>query len=148
MSGLFRSGRAAGVWPGGGKTNWYDNKDGMFVSSAAPCLPFLGQLFFSLTSANTTTMAAILPTAYPDARQQAQNGAAVDNIDHSLDGESRFGEIVAILIVGSVLSSVAVGLRAFTRLCMLRTFGMDDMVMIAAQVGRSFSMSTCTGRRS
>ncbi|KAF5521068.1 Satratoxin biosynthesis SC1 cluster protein 4 [Colletotrichum aenigma] len=78
-------------------------------------------------------MAAILPTAYPDARQQAQNGAAVENIDHSLDGESRFGEIVAILIVGSVLSSVAVGLRAFTRLCMLRTFGMDDMVMIAAQ---------------
>ncbi|KAJ0382942.1 hypothetical protein COL922a_011499 [Colletotrichum nupharicola] len=78
-------------------------------------------------------MAAILPTAYPDARQQAQNGAAVDNIDHSLDGESRFGEIVAILIVGSVLSSVAVGLRAFTRLCILRTFGMDDMVMIAAQ---------------
>ncbi|KAF9871050.1 integral membrane protein [Colletotrichum karsti] len=73
-------------------------------------------------------MAATMPT------HDAQKAAAMDNIDHSLDGESRQGEIIAILVVGSVLSSVAVGLRAFTRLKMLRTFGVDDATMLLAQM--------------
>ncbi|KAF6823623.1 integral membrane protein [Colletotrichum musicola] len=60
--------------------------------------------------------------------------AAIDSAKHSLDDESRFVEIVAILVVGSVLSTAAVGLRAFTRLKMLHTFGADDTVMLVAQM--------------
>ncbi|KAK1579258.1 uncharacterized protein LY79DRAFT_348289 [Colletotrichum navitas] len=55
-------------------------------------------------------------------------------IDHSRDGESRFAEILAILIIGAVLSTLAVALRAFTRIKMLHTFGLDDVLMVGAQI--------------
>ncbi|KAK4142422.1 uncharacterized protein C8A04DRAFT_13223 [Dichotomopilus funicola] len=51
-----------------------------------------------------------------------------------LDGESRVGAIVAILVVGSVLSTSAVVLRCYSRAVMLRCFGLDDAVMIPAQI--------------
>ncbi|OHF04163.1 hypothetical protein CORC01_00502 [Colletotrichum orchidophilum] len=69
-----------------------------------------------------------------DSIQDIQQQASVTNVDHSLDGQSRFGEIVAILAVGSTLSTAAVGLRVYTRAKMLRTFGMDDSVMVVAQM--------------
>ncbi len=56
------------------------------------------------------------------------------NVDHSLDGQSRYTEIVAILVVGSVLSTLAVVARAFTRLFILHTFGLDDALMVITQV--------------
>ena len=58
-------------------------------------------------------------------------------VDHSLDGQSRYTEIVAILIAGSVLSTAAVAARAFTRLFLLHTFGVDDAIMVVAQVRRN-----------
>ncbi|KAJ0137717.1 hypothetical protein CTA2_2010 [Colletotrichum tanaceti] len=64
-----------------------------------------------------------------------QHRAVAGHVDHSRDGESRFAEILAVLVVGTVLSTAAVALRAFTRLRMLRTFGLDDAVMVVAQVG-------------
>lgn len=70
-----------------------------------------------------------------DPIQGVQHLAAAGDVDHSRDGESRFAEILAMLIVGSVLSTAAVALRAFTRMRMLRTFGLDDTVMVVAQVG-------------
>ncbi|KAL2756426.1 hypothetical protein ACRALDRAFT_2075680, partial [Sodiomyces alcalophilus JCM 7366] len=54
--------------------------------------------------------------------------------DHSLDHESRFPEICAILVVGAFLSTLTVSLRTFTRLVLLRTFGLDDAIMLVAQV--------------
>lgn len=54
--------------------------------------------------------------------------------DDPRNGESRLAEIYAILTVGCVLSTIAVSLRSYTRLAILRTFGPDDGVMVAAQV--------------
>lgn len=54
--------------------------------------------------------------------------------NHDLDNESRFGEILGILTVGCLLSTVVVVARVFTRLKILRTFGSDDAVMAVAQV--------------
>lgn len=54
--------------------------------------------------------------------------------DHSLDSQSRFGEIVTVLAVFSVLSTAAVALRVFARWRLLHTFGLDDAVMMLAQV--------------
>lgn len=56
------------------------------------------------------------------------------NRDPTLDGESRFGEIVAILSVATILSTAAVVMRCYARLFILRCFGRDDGVMVAAQV--------------
>ncbi|KZL78777.1 integral membrane protein [Colletotrichum tofieldiae] len=66
--------------------------------------------------------------------QEVQRLATASVVDHSRDGESRFAEILAILIVGSVLSTAAVILRAFTRIKMLHTFGLDDIIMVVAQI--------------
>ncbi|KAK1980095.1 hypothetical protein LZ30DRAFT_146319 [Colletotrichum cereale] len=66
--------------------------------------------------------------------QRAAAAASAAVIDHSRDGETRIAEILAILVVGAVLSTAAVALRAFTRLKMLRTFGADDVIMVVAQV--------------
>ncbi|KAK2055680.1 hypothetical protein LY76DRAFT_648205 [Colletotrichum caudatum] len=70
------------------------------------------------------------------ARRHVQRaaGAEAAAVDHSRDGETRFAEILAILVIGAVFSTLAVALRAFTRLKMLRTFGLDDVLMVAAQV--------------
>lgn len=51
-----------------------------------------------------------------------------------LDGESRVGEIIAILVVATLLSTLAVVLRCYSRAVVLRCFGLDDVVMIPAQV--------------
>jgi hypothetical protein len=51
-----------------------------------------------------------------------------------LDGQSRVGEIIAILTVASVLSTLAVALRCYCRIFMLRSFGIDDALIIPAQV--------------
>jgi len=55
-------------------------------------------------------------------------------INPALNGQSRFGEIVIILSVFSIISTVAVGMRCYARLFILRCFGRDDGVMVAAQV--------------
>ncbi|KAF5024162.1 hypothetical protein F66182_3797 [Fusarium sp. NRRL 66182] len=52
----------------------------------------------------------------------------------SLEGKSRSTEICAVLIIFSILSTAAVALRTFTRLKMLRSFGLDDGLMVVAQV--------------
>lgn len=57
-----------------------------------------------------------------------------DVIDHSLDGESRFTEIIAILSAGAILTTAVVSLRIFTRTVLLRTIGVDDAFIIAAQI--------------
>ncbi|KAK3684062.1 hypothetical protein B0T22DRAFT_269315 [Podospora appendiculata] len=54
--------------------------------------------------------------------------------DHALDGESKFGMIVAILAVFSLVSTLCVGLRCYARLSLLRYFGWDDGVLIVGQV--------------
>ncbi|KAK3359581.1 hypothetical protein B0T25DRAFT_621071 [Lasiosphaeria hispida] len=51
-----------------------------------------------------------------------------------LDNQSRFGEIVTILSIASVVSTIAVALRCYARLFILRCFGRDDGVMVAAQI--------------
>jgi len=52
----------------------------------------------------------------------------------ALNGQSRFGAIVIILSVFSVISTFAVAMRCYARLFMLRCFGRDDGVMVAAQI--------------
>ncbi|ROT36767.1 hypothetical protein SODALDRAFT_340963 [Sodiomyces alkalinus F11] len=62
------------------------------------------------------------------------DGPALDVIDRSRDDESRFAEICAILVVGAALSTLAVTLRSITRLFLVRRFGLDDGIMVVAQV--------------
>ncbi|KAJ4288282.1 hypothetical protein N0V88_007474 [Collariella sp. IMI 366227] len=52
----------------------------------------------------------------------------------ALDGQSRVGEIRAIVIVFGALSTLAVLLRCYCRAVVLRSFGADDAVMIPAQL--------------
>ncbi|KAM5353685.1 hypothetical protein ACJ41O_000335 [Fusarium nematophilum] len=67
-------------------------------------------------------------------RRANAGGADGMVIDHSLEDQSRVGEIIAILGVFGALSTIAVTLRSYTRLVLLRTLGIDDGVMVAAQV--------------
>ncbi|KAH6988351.1 hypothetical protein EDB80DRAFT_654432 [Ilyonectria destructans] len=55
-------------------------------------------------------------------------------VNHSLDGESRSAEICIILSIFCALSTIAVALRSYIRLVLLRTFGFDDGIIIVAQV--------------
>ncbi|KAK0710546.1 hypothetical protein B0T21DRAFT_78745 [Apiosordaria backusii] len=52
----------------------------------------------------------------------------------ALDEESRVPEIIAILSVASILSTLVVSLRCYSRAVILRTFGLDDAVIIPAQI--------------
>ncbi|KAK4202872.1 hypothetical protein QBC40DRAFT_319530 [Triangularia verruculosa] len=52
----------------------------------------------------------------------------------ALDGESRVGEIIAILSVASVLSTLVVALRCYCRAVILRSFGLDDVLIVPAQI--------------
>lgn len=58
---------------------------------------------------------------------------ATMEVDHSLDGESRVGEVCAILSVGCALTTIVVTLRIYTRTRLLGVFGFDDAFMVAAQ---------------
>ncbi|KAK4152013.1 hypothetical protein C8A00DRAFT_16638 [Chaetomidium leptoderma] len=51
----------------------------------------------------------------------------------ALDGESRVGEIIAILSVASILSTLTVALRCYSRAVILRSFGLDDIMILPAQ---------------
>ncbi|KAK3395301.1 hypothetical protein B0H63DRAFT_408742 [Podospora didyma] len=51
-----------------------------------------------------------------------------------MDAESRFTEILAILAVTGTLSSLVIAMRCYARISLLRFFGLDDGVMLAAQV--------------
>ncbi|KAK8018957.1 hypothetical protein PG991_008147 [Apiospora marii] len=59
---------------------------------------------------------------------------AEEFIDHSLDGQGRGKEIIAILSVFSALSSIVVALRIYTRASILRSFGTDDAIIIVALI--------------
>ena len=54
--------------------------------------------------------------------------------DPALDSQSRVGEIIAIITVTSILSTLAVVLRCYSRAVILRSFGLDDAIMVPAQV--------------
>jgi hypothetical protein len=49
-------------------------------------------------------------------------------------GETRFPDILAILLVGSILSTIVVVLRLITRFAIIRTAGSDDYMIAVAQV--------------
>ncbi|KAH6675345.1 hypothetical protein F5X68DRAFT_246505 [Plectosphaerella plurivora] len=68
-------------------------------------------------------------------------------IDHSLDGDSRFGEICAILSVGCAVSFIVVSLRSYTRLFLLHSFGLDDGVMLVTLL-LSFGTAVAIGLES
>lgn len=59
---------------------------------------------------------------------------AVPEPDHSLSSQSRVKEIFAILSIFSILSTFVVALRVWTRARILRSFGIDDAVIVVAQV--------------
>ncbi|KAL2165648.1 hypothetical protein VTG60DRAFT_4081 [Thermothelomyces hinnuleus] len=50
------------------------------------------------------------------------------------DDEARIVEIIAILSVTSILSTLVVALRCYSRAVILRSFGFDDAIMVAAQI--------------
>jgi hypothetical protein len=52
----------------------------------------------------------------------------------ALDAQTKFPSILAILIVGCVLSTTVVTLRLITRLVIIHTFGLDDFMIVIAQV--------------
>jgi hypothetical protein len=51
-----------------------------------------------------------------------------------IDSQSRTREILAIVCCMAILSSTIVALRLFTRLKILKACGLDDWLMVAAQV--------------
>lgn len=59
---------------------------------------------------------------------------AVPERDPSLSSQSRVKEIFALLSVFSALSTSVVALRVWTRARILRSFGVDDAVIVVAQV--------------
>ncbi len=59
---------------------------------------------------------------------------SVINTTPAIDAQSRVTEIVVILSVFSIVSTLAVGMRCYARIFILRCFGRDDGVMVAAQV--------------
>lgn len=67
-------------------------------------------------------------------RRQNPDHGYVKGENPVLDAESRSMEIITVLIAFSVISTLAVSLRTYIRFVVLRTFGWDDGVMIAAQV--------------
>lgn len=54
--------------------------------------------------------------------------------NHALDTQSRVGQVIAILTVPCVLSTLVVVLRIYCRAVILGSFGKDDAVIIPAQV--------------
>jgi len=52
----------------------------------------------------------------------------------ALDAQTKHPSILAVLVVGSVLSTTVVTLRLITRLAVIRTFGRDDFMIAVAQV--------------
>ncbi|KAK3903666.1 hypothetical protein C8A05DRAFT_32607 [Staphylotrichum tortipilum] len=52
----------------------------------------------------------------------------------ALDHESRADEIIAILSIASVLSTLVVAMRTYSRAVILRSFGPDDAIIIPAQI--------------
>ena len=60
-------------------------------------------------------------------------------IDHALDGQSKVPEIIAVLIVCTVLSTGLVTLRSYSRAFISGGFGADDWALVAAQVCVTFS---------
>ncbi len=54
--------------------------------------------------------------------------------NHALDGQSKVPEIISILTVCSVLTTLLVTLRVITRATLLRAFGADDWIIVVAQV--------------
>ncbi len=59
--------------------------------------------------------------------------------NHSLDHESRVTEVIVILSVACTLSTLVVAMRCYSRLVILRSFGLDDALIIPAQVRRTGS---------
>ncbi|KAH7123202.1 hypothetical protein EDB81DRAFT_665771 [Dactylonectria macrodidyma] len=55
-------------------------------------------------------------------------------VNHSLDGESRSAELCIILSIFCLISTIAVVLRSYIRLVLLRAFGFDDGIMVVAQL--------------
>ncbi len=55
-------------------------------------------------------------------------------IDHALDGQSKVPEILAVLIVCTVLSTGLVTLRSYSRAFISGGFGADDWALVAALV--------------
>lgn len=87
------------------------------------------------SSGLTTRRVFFHPTRRATPTDEFEKGkmATPEEIDHSLDGDSRVAEICAILSVGCALTTAVVGLRIYTRTRLIRAFGFDDAFMLAAQ---------------
>jgi len=59
--------------------------------------------------------------------------------DHSRDGESKKVEIITILSACCAVTTTLVVLRVITRARIIRAFGLDDWVVLAAQVKPTMS---------
>ncbi|KAK3308461.1 uncharacterized protein B0T15DRAFT_392688 [Chaetomium strumarium] len=59
---------------------------------------------------------------------------ATSSPDPARDGESRVGMIIAVLVVASVVSTLVVLLRCYSRAIVLRNFGLDDTIIVPAQI--------------
>lgn len=57
-------------------------------------------------------------------------------IDPSRNGDSKITLIVSVLSVCAFISTSLVALRVYTRAAILKGFGLDDWVLIVAQVRR------------
>jgi hypothetical protein len=54
--------------------------------------------------------------------------------NQEIDSQSKVAEIIAVVTFMAILSYIVVALRMFTRLKILNACGLDDWLMVAAQV--------------
>jgi hypothetical protein len=89
-------------------------------------------LFFLLENPQLLSYVYLLVSKKFEVKVKSRMSSPVPN--PALDAQTKFPSILAILIVGCVLSTTVVTLRLITRLAIIRTFGLDDFMIGVAQV--------------
>jgi hypothetical protein len=90
-------------------------------------------LFFLLQAPHLSSYVYLLVSKKFEVKVNFRMSSPVPN--PTLDAQTKFPSILAILIVGCVFSTTVVTLRLITRLAIIHTFGLDDFIIGVAQVG-------------
>ena len=69
-----------------------------------------------------------------DRSDQVAMGSTITPEMAALSHEDKYPAILAILLIGSILSTAVVAMRLITRFLVIRTAGIDDYMIAIAQV--------------
>lgn len=68
--------------------------------------------------------------------------SAPTNLPDSAASESNLGWILGVSVIAHVIAIVFVGLRIYTRVAVVKTFGRDDVMLLLAIVSSGCLIST------